>query len=93
MLFRKRLAENVDQDTSSNGRADNTGHVGAHGVHQQEVAGVVLLAHHLGHAGRHRHGGHTGGADEGIDLLLEEQVHELGQQDAAGGAEAALPER
>ena len=24
----------------------------------------------------------------GIDLLLEEQVHELGQQDAAGGAEA-----
>ena len=57
-------------------------------MHQQEVAGVVLLAHHLGYAGRHRHGGHAGGTDEGIDLLLEEQVHELGKQDAAGGAEA-----
>ena len=57
-------------------------------MHQQEVAGVVLLAHHLGYAGRHRHGGHAGGTDKGIDLLLEEQVHELGKQNAAGGAEA-----
>ena len=74
-----------DQHARGDGGADDACHVGAHSVHQQEVAGVVLLAHHLGHAGRHRHGGHTGGADEGIDLLLEEQVHELGQQNAAGG--------
>lgn len=57
-------------------------------MHQQEVAGIVLLAHHLRHSGRHGNGGHTGGADERIDLLLEEQVHELGKQHAAGGAEA-----
>ena len=57
-------------------------------MHQQEVAGIGLLAHLLADPGRHRHGGHAGGADEGIDLLLQEQVHELGQQHAACGAEA-----
>ena len=55
MLFRKRLAENVDQDTSSNGRAYNTGHVGAHCVHQQEVGGILALANLLGNASGHRH--------------------------------------
>ena len=57
-------------------------------MHEQEVGGVGLLALHLGDPGGHGHGGHAGGADEGIDLLLEEEVHELGQQHAAGGAEA-----
>ena len=57
-------------------------------MHQEEVAGVGLLPHLLADAGCHGNGGHTGRADEGIDLLLEEQVHELGQQDTAGSAEA-----
>ena len=57
-------------------------------MHQQEVAGIGLLSHLLADAGRHGNGGHTGRADEGIDLFLQEQVHELGQQHAACGAEA-----
>ena len=57
-------------------------------MHQQEVGGIGLLALHLGDAGGHGHGGDAGGADEGIDLLLQEEVHKLGQQHAAGGAEA-----
>ena len=54
---------------------------------KQEVAGVVLLAHRLGDTGGHGHGGNTGGADKGVDLFLQEQVHKLGQQHAACGAE------
>ena len=35
-------------------RADHARDVGAHGVHQQEVAGIFLLRHLLGNARRHR---------------------------------------
>ena len=71
MLFRKRLAENVDQDTSSNGRADNTGHVGTHCVHQQEVGGILALANLLGNASGHRHSGNACGTDQRVDLAAE----------------------
>src|SRR5699024_6921072 len=86
--FSSRLAEQRHQYAGGDGGADDAGHIGTHGVHQQEVAGVGLLPLHLGDPGSHGHGGHAGGADEGIDLLLQEEVHELGQQHAAGGAEA-----
>ena len=62
-IFRKCLAEDVDKDTSSDGRADDAGHVGAHGVHQQEVGGVLALADLLGDTSGHRHGGNAGGTD------------------------------
>ena len=57
-------------------------------MHQQEVAGIGLLTHLLRDAGSHRHGGDTGRADKGIDLFLQEQVHELSQQHAACRTEA-----
>ncbi len=57
-------------------------------MHEQEVGGVGLLALHLGDPGGHGYGGDAGGADEGVDLLLHEEVHELGQEHTAGGAEA-----
>ena len=56
-------AEDAEQETSGDGGADNTGHVGAHSVHQQEVGGVGLLALLVGHTGSHGHGGHAGRAD------------------------------
>ena len=62
------LAEYAQQEACGDGGADDAGHVGAHGVHQQEVGGVGLLAFQVGHPGGHGHGGHTGGADEGVDL-------------------------
>ena len=51
-IFQISQPEHIDQDTSGNGGADNTGNVGAHGVHEQVVAGVVLLANLLGKHGR-----------------------------------------
>ena len=87
--LRRRQPNSAMQHARRNGGADDAGHVGAHRVHQQEVAGILLLAFLLGYARRHRHGGYAGRADERIDLAASgQQVHELGQQHAAGGAAA-----
>ena len=87
LFFRECLAEDVDQNTSSNGRADNTGHVGAHGVHQQEVLRVLALAHLLGHTGGHRHSGNASGTDQRVDLAAGHGVHHLAAQHTGCGAE------
>ena len=78
----------LDQEACRNGRTDNAGHVGAHGVHQQEVVGVGLPAHILGHTGRHGNGGHARGADQRVDLAAGQHVHQLAHQQAADGGEA-----
>ena len=57
-------------------------------MHQQEVGGVLLLAHHLGHTGGHGDGGHAGGADEGIHLASGGKVHHVAENHAAGGGQA-----
>ena len=57
------LTKDAQQETCSDGGADNASHVGAHGVHQQEVGGVVLLAYGVGNTGSHGNSGNTGGAD------------------------------
>ena len=80
-------AEDAEQEASGDGGADNTGHVGAHGVHQQEVGGVGLLAFLVGHTGSHGHGGHAGGADQGVDGALGGPAHHIAAQQAAGGGE------
>ena len=56
-------------------------------MHQQEVGGVGLLAFQVGHPGCHRHGGHTGGADEGVDLAAGELAHHHAAQHTAGGGQ------
>ena len=56
-------------------------------MHQQEVVGVGLPAHILGHAGRHGHGGHARRADEGIDSAPGHLVHDFAHQQAADGGE------
>ena len=83
-----RLAEQGHQDACGDGGTDNTSNVRAHGVHEQEVGGVLLLADDLGDTRGHRNGGNTGGTDQRVDLLLQEEVHELGKQDAASSTEA-----
>ena len=80
-------AEQGQQHASRHGGTDNTGHVGAHSVHQQEVGRILLLAHGLGYTSRHGNSGHTSGTDQGVDLLLGEHVHQLGKEHAASGAE------
>ena len=86
IFFRKLLAEDVDEDTSSNGRADHAGHVGAHGVHQQEVGGVLALTDLLGDTSGHRHGGNTSGTDQGVHLTAGQLVHDLAAQHTGCGA-------
>ena len=54
----------------------------------RKLRGILLLAHDLGDTRRHRDGGNAGGTDQRVDLLLQEQVHELGEQNAARSAEA-----
>ena len=87
-VCRALAAEDRQQEAGRDGGADDAGHVGAHGVHQQEVGGVLLLAHHLGHAGRHRHGGHAGGADQRVDLAAGQGAHDVARQQAAHGGDA-----
>ena len=57
-------------------------------MHEQEVTGILALAFLLGDTRSHRNSGNTGRADERVDLLAfrQENVHELGKQDAAGRA-------
>ena len=57
-------------------------------MHEQVVAGVVLLADLLGNTGGHRNGGNTGGADERVDLAVGDNAHDLAQDNTAGGADA-----
>jgi hypothetical protein len=80
------LSQEAEQDTCCYGRTDNTGNVGTHGVHEEEVAAVFLLAFLLRYAGCHRYGADTGRTDEGVNLgtFLEEQVHELGHEHTRG---------
>ena len=44
-----------DKVTGNDRSADNPCHIRPHGVHEQEVVGIRLLAFDLGDAGRHRH--------------------------------------
>ena len=56
-------------------------------MHEQVVAGVVLLADLLGNTGGHGNGGNTGGADERVDLAVGDNAHDLAQENTAGGAD------
>ena len=79
-------AQGRDVVTGDNGGTNHTGNVRAHSVHEQEVGGVVLLANGVGNTGGHGHSGHTGRADEGVDLALGQPAHDLtAQQTTAGG--------
>ena len=45
--------ENREQQAGRYGRADNPGNIGTHGMHQEEIGGVFLLADRLGYPCSH----------------------------------------
>ena len=57
-------------------------------MHQQEVLRVVLGTFHLGHAGGHRHGRHTGRTDQRVHRVLRAApVHDLREEEAGSSRE------
>ena len=89
LLFYQILTKHAQQETSSDGGADDAGHVRAHCMHQQEVGGVGLLALCVGHACCHRNSRHTGsslgtpnlGAIEEYARVNERYTYLTGQRD------------
>ncbi len=47
------LTKHAQQEPCGDGGTDDAGHIGAHGMHQQEVGGIVLLTFHIGNTGGH----------------------------------------
>ena len=56
-------------------------------MHQQIVLGVGLETLGLGDAGCHRHGRHTCRTNQRVNLILAEDIHQLGQQHTATGTD------
>ena len=82
------LVQEAQQDTCGDRAADDAGHVGTHGVHEQEVGTVVLLTFDQGDTRCIGHGGDTGVTDERVDLVvaLEEEVEELHEEHTGSGS-------
>ncbi len=55
-------------------------------MHEEEVAGVLLLAHSLDDAGRHGDGRDARRSDHGVDLAAREDFQGLAEEDASGRA-------
>ena len=73
-LLQKLGLEHEQQETCGNSGTDNTGYVGAHGVHQQEVGGVVLTTLTQRNTGRPRTGRTAGTPDQTLDLAAPEHA-------------------
>ena len=82
-------AHQGQQQAAGDDRGDLTRNVNADGVHQQEVLVVLRQAHLVDHTAAHGEGRDAGRADHGVDLLAlgQEEVEQLGEQDAARGIE------
>ena len=78
-------AEGAEEDTGGDGGADDTGDVRAHGVHEEEVLGILLDADLVDDSGGHGDSGDAGGADHRVDLAAGELAHELAQRRGRGG--------
>ena len=79
-------ADEGQQYACGHRRADHAGYVGAHGMHQQEVLRVGFQADLIGYTGCHGHRGNPSRADQWVDFVLAEYVHQLGHQNARGCA-------
>lgn len=56
------LTEEGNQNARRNGGADDAGHIGTHGVHQEEVAGIASWPTFWETRAAMGHGGDTGGS-------------------------------
>lgn len=77
----------TQQHPGRHGGAYHAGDVRSHGMHQQEIVRVAFQADFVGDPGRHRHSRNTGRADQRVDRRAAETVHDLGHDDATGGAD------
>src|SRR5690606_22843824 len=59
------------------GRAYNTCHIRSHGVHQEIVGRIGLLAFDLRYPGCHRHSRNPCRSDQRVDLSAREPAHDL----------------
>ena len=83
-----RLRKPTNHVTGADCGTDHAGHVGAHGVHQQEVLRVILGTFHLRNTCGHRHGGHACRTDERVHGVLRgAPVHDLREEEAGRGGE------
>ena len=81
------LIQEAQQDTCGHCAADDAGHVGTHGVHEQEVGAVVLLTLDQGDTCCIGHGGNAGVTNKRVDLVVtfEEEVEELHEEHTGSG--------
>ena len=84
----KELFQHINQNAGGNGAADNARHIRTHGMHQQEILRIFLLAHLLGNTRRHRNGGNAGRTDQRVHLAVRGPAHNLAQQNTACRAKA-----
>ena len=79
------LTEHQHKIPGGYGGADDSGYVGAHGVHQKEVGRIFLGSDGLGYTGCHGNCGYACGTDQRVDLSSGQRAKELSEQDAAHG--------
>lgn len=79
--------ESQHEEAGRNSGTDDTGHVGTHCVHQQEVMRIGLGADLLRNTRRHRYGRDAGRTDQRIDLAVRDYAQQLAQQHAANRGE------
>src|SRR5690554_803765 len=84
VLQKQQSAKQLDHHTRSNSRTDNTSNVRPHSVHQQEVLRIRLKTNLVGNPRGHRHRRYTGRANQRVDRILTELVHQLGHQNTTG---------
>ena len=82
------LSEESQQNTCCNCRADYTGNIRSHGMHEKMVARVAFASYDFRNTCAVRHCRNTCISDKRIYLvsLFAEQVHELHEQNAAHGS-------
>lgn len=76
-----------EHDSGRHCGADDTRDVRAHGVHEQEVAGVLLLRDPLHYPCSHGNGRDSSRTDHGVDLSSAPLLHELPEEDSSTRAE------
>ena len=63
--------------------SDHAGHIGAHGVHQQEVRRIRLRPNLLRDSGSHRYRRYTCGTDQWIHFSVSNDAHQFPKKDSA----------
>ncbi len=81
------LHEEAQYDAPCHSGGNLAGHIGSYRVHQQVVLVVLGNPHLFNDPGGHGERRNASRADHGIDLLLAEQVQQLGKQHAANAVE------